>query len=53
MGIDIKFMRFVLNIASVWQLSTATLLHTFSGMSALPALANPLNHLMGDSYTLN
>ena len=53
MGIDIKFMRFVLNIASVWQLSTSTLLHTFSGMSALPALANPLNHLMGDSYTLN
>ena len=53
MGIDINFMRFVLNIASVWQLSTATLLHTFSGMSALPALANPLNHLMGDSYTLN
>lgn len=53
MDIDIKFMRFVLNIASVWQLSTATLLHTFSGMSALPALANPLNHLMGDSYTLN
>jgi len=53
MGIDIKFMRFVLNIASVWQLSTATFLHTFSGMSSLPALANPLNHLMGDSYTLN
>ena len=46
-------MRFVLNIASVWQLSTATFLHTFSGMSSLPALANPLNHLMGDSYTLN
>ena len=53
MGIDIKFMRFVLNIASVWQLSTATFLPAFSGMSSLPALANPLNHLMGDSYTLN
>lgn len=46
-------MRFVLNIVSVWQLSTATFLNSFTAFTTLPALANPLFGLSSSDYILN
>lgn len=46
-------MRFVLNIASVWQLSTTTFLNDISPFFTLPTLANPLNKFSDAGYDVN